>query len=88
MVPARRIICRGQDLHDIVPVICSGWAAAIVMLSDGSRQIVSFLLPGDMISTTMLFNSRAYCQVEAVTDVRYRTFNRTELRALIYKQPD
>jgi CRP/FNR family transcriptional regulator len=87
-VPARRIICRGQDLHDIVPVICSGWAATIVMLSDGSRQIVSFLLPGDMISTTMLFDSRPYCLVEAITDVQFRTFNRTDLKSLIYKKPD
>lgn len=87
-VPARRIICRGQDLHDIVPVICSGWAATLVMLSDGSRQIVSFLLPGDMISTTMLFDSRPYCLVEAITDVSFRTFNRTDLKSLIYKKPD
>lgn len=87
-VPARRIICRSQDLHDIVPVICSGWAAAIVMLSDGSRQIVSFLLPGDMISTTMLFESKPYCVVEAITDVNFRTFNRTDLKSLIYKKPD
>ncbi len=86
--PARRIICRGQDLHDIVPVICSGWAAAIVMLSDGSRQIVSFLLPGDMISTTMLFDSKPHCLVEAITDVNFRTFNRTDLKSLIYKNPD
>ncbi len=87
-VPARRIICRGQDLHDIVPVICSGWAAAIVMLSDGSRQIVSFLLPGEMISTTMLFDSRPYCLVEAITEVNFRTFNRTDLKSLIYKKPE
>ena len=88
MVPARRIIWREQDMHNIVPVICSGWAAAIVMLSGGSRQIVSFLLPGDIISTTLLFDSRPYCLVEAITDVRYRAFNRTELRSLVYKQPD
>jgi len=87
-VSARRIICRSQDLHDIVPVICSGWAAAIVMLSDGSRQIVSFLLPGDMISTTLLFDSRPYCLVEAITDVNFRTFNRTDLKSLIFKRPD
>jgi CRP/FNR family transcriptional regulator, anaerobic regulatory protein len=88
VVPARRIIWRENDLHDIVPVICTGWAAAIMMLSDGSRQIVSFLLPGDMISTTLLFDSRPYCQVEAVTDVRYRAFIRAELRSMLYKQPD
>ena len=88
MVPARRIICRQNDLHGIVPIICSGWAAAIVMLSDGSRQIVSFLLPGDIISTTMLFDSSPYCLVEAITDVAYRTFNRVELKSMLYKQPD
>ena len=88
VVPARRIVWRTNEMHDVVPVICSGWAAAVVMLSDGSRQIVSFLLPGDIISTTMLFESQPYWQVEAVTDVRYRAFNRTELRAILYKQPD
>lgn len=88
MVPARRIIWRGQDMHDIVPVICSGWAAAVVMLSDGSRQIVSFLLPGEIISTTLLFEARSYCLVEAITDVHYRTFNRTELKSIVYKQPE
>ena len=88
VVPARRIVWRAQEMQDIVPVICSGWAAAIVMLSDGSRQIVSFLLPGDMISTTMLFESRPYCLVEAVTDVRYCAFNRGELKSLLYKRPN
>lgn len=88
VVPARRLVWRAQEMQDIVPVICSGWAAAVVMLSDGSRQIVSFLLPGDMISTTMLFESRPYCQVEAVTDVRYCAFNRVELKSLLYKRPD
>jgi hypothetical protein len=39
-VRARRIICREHDLHDAVPIICDGWAASVVMLSDASRQIV------------------------------------------------
>ena len=86
-VPARRIIWRGPEMHDVVPVICSGWAAAIVMLSDGSRQIVSFLLPGDITSTTMLFDAKPYCQVEAITEVRYRAFNRSELKSMLFKQP-
>jgi CRP-like cAMP-binding protein len=86
-VPARRTICREQDLHDAVPIICSGWAASIVMLSDGSRQILSFLLPGDIVSTALLFEARPHCLVEAITDVRYRTFKRTELKELTFKHP-
>ena len=87
-VPARRIICREQDLHDSVPIICNGWAASIVMLSDGSRQILSFLLPGDLVSTALLFEPRPHCLVEAVTDVNYRTFKRSELKAILLKYPD
>lgn len=87
-VPARRIIWRAQDMHDAVPVICEGWAAAIVMLTNGSRQIVSFLLPGDIISTTMLFEAKPYDLVEAITDVRYRTFNRAELKSMVTRKSD
>ena len=88
IAPARRIIWRSQDLHEIVPVICSGWAAAIVMLSNGTRQIVSFLLPGDMISTTLLFEARPYCLIEAITDVRYRAFSRVDLKSKLFGEPE
>jgi CRP-like cAMP-binding protein len=86
-VPARRTICREQDLHDAVPVIVSGWAASIVMLSDGSRQILSFLLPGDIVSTALLFEPRPHCLVEAITEVRYGTFQRSELKDVIFRTP-
>lgn len=88
LVPARRIIWRGQDLHDVVPFICSGWAATVMALSNGRRQIISFLLPGEIISTTLLCSSQPYCRIEAVTEVHYRVFNRAKLRALLYEQPD
>lgn len=87
-VPARRIICREQDLDDAVPIICDGWAASVVTLSDGSRQILSFLLPGDLVSTTLLFEARPNCLVEAITEVRFRTFKRSYLKALVSEHPD
>jgi len=87
-VPARRIIFREQELADAVPVICEGWAASIAMLSDGNRQILSFLLPGDLVSTALLFGCQTYGLVEAITEVRYRTFKRAELRARLLKNPD
>jgi CRP-like cAMP-binding protein len=87
-VPARRIICREQDLHDAIPIICNGWAASVVTLSDSSRQILSFLLPGDIVSTALLFEPRSYCLVEAITDVRYRTFGRAELKTILLDRPE
>ncbi len=85
---ARRIICRDDDLHDAVPVICDGWAASIATLSDSSRQILSFLLPGDIVSTALLFEPRGHYLIEAITDVRYRIFRRSELKAVLFKRPD
>ncbi len=85
IVAARRIICRDQDLHDVVPVICEGWAASIIMLSDGSRQILSFLLPGDIVSAALFFDVRPDCLIEAITDVHYRTLKRSEFRAALFR---
>jgi len=87
-VPARRVIFRQRDVHESVPFICSGWAATAVTLSDGSRQILSFLLPGDMVSASLLFGSTAHCSVEAVTDVHYCCFDRDDLKASLLSGPD
>src|SRR5438105_13331936 len=35
----RQTIYRAGDLLDGVPVICDGWAARVIRLSDGRRQI-------------------------------------------------
>jgi CRP-like cAMP-binding protein len=83
------MILRGRDLDDAVPFICicDGWAASFVMLPDGSRQIDAILLPGDIVSTTLLFDARPGCSVEAITAVRYRTFKRSELKELLLQHP-
>jgi CRP/FNR family transcriptional regulator, anaerobic regulatory protein len=88
IIPARRIIFWEQELQDAVPVICSGWAASAVTLPNGSRQILSFLLPGDLVSTALLFESRPQGVVEAITEVRVRTFKRSELKPALLKRAD
>ena len=85
---ARRLIVHEQDFHDAVPIICSGWAASIKLLPDGRRQILSILLPGDIVSTGLLFGPRPQHVIEAGTDVRYRTFKRRELKNLLLKRTD
>jgi CRP/FNR family transcriptional regulator len=87
-IAARRVIFRQRDLHDVVPFICQGWAASTVTLSDGSRQILMFLLPGDIVSPSLLFGPTAHCSVEAITEVQYRTFKRDDLKALLTRDPD
>ena len=87
-VAARRIVCREQDVLANVPIICSGWAVSAVMLSDGSRQILSFLLPGDLVSAALLFEPKPNCFVEAITNVTYRTFDRADLKEAMFSDPD
>jgi CRP/FNR family transcriptional regulator, anaerobic regulatory protein len=81
IVPARRVILRQRDLQDeVVPFVCQGWAATVVALSDGSRQILMFLLPGDIVTALSYL-------VEAVTEVQYRCFARADVRARLHEHP-
>jgi len=49
---------QANEQSDDVHVICEGWAACSVHLGEGRRQILSFLLPGDLLSATDLFRER------------------------------
>ena len=87
VVPARRVIFRQRDMQDVVAFICEGWAAAVVTLSDGSRQILSFLLPGDIVSPSAIVDPIVPYLVEAVSDVEYRCFARDEVKARMSTHP-
>jgi CRP-like cAMP-binding protein len=57
-------------------------------LSEGSRQIVSFLLPGDIVLPSLLFSPTAHCMVEAITEVHCRSFRREDLSAMLLAGAD
>ncbi len=70
-----------------VPVICQGWAATLLTLSDSRRQILSFLLPGDLVSAVLIFDPVCTYSVETITDVRYNGFDRAAIQATLNKTP-
>ena len=86
-VAARRLIWREQDTVPIVPVICQGWAATLLTLSDSRRQILSFLLPGDLVSAILIFDPVCTYSVETITEVRYNGFDRAAIQATLNKTP-
>lgn len=87
-IPARRLILHPKEWSDYVPIICSGWAMSSVALPDGRRQIISFLLPGDIVSAGSLLAPTTGHTVEAITDVTYRKFKREEVKQTLFGRFD
>lgn len=77
---ARRTIFHRNQIINGVPVICDGWAAATYKLPDGSRQILSFILPGELVTGRLVFESQLQLSIDSVTNGSYRSFDRLELR--------
>ena len=85
-IPARRTISHPSEWSEFISIICSGWATSSVALPDGRRQILTFVLPGDIASLAGLFEPVSGPLVEAVTDVTCRIFKREELKIMLLGQ--
>jgi CRP/FNR family transcriptional regulator len=79
--PARRQILHAREFDEVVPVICSGWAASSTVTQNGKRQVLAFLLGGDLASINYLFESCSGRTIEAITPVTCRKFLRSDLQA-------
>jgi CRP-like cAMP-binding protein len=87
-VGARRPVFRAGEPVDHVPVVCEGWAAIVEYLPNGRRQILGFTVPGEFITASLVFSTSLSHDVEAVTPVLYRNFDRAALRETLAKSPD
>ena len=83
----RRIIYRGNEASDSIAIICEGWACAYVSLPSGKRQILNFLLPGDMTSPAAVFLEHSGFSIEAVTDIRYCMIDKAGFRSAMASDP-
>lgn len=68
------VLARQELLHEGEPICRSslmvgGWAARTRCLEDGRRQIINFVLPGDLVGFTGLGQPLASSTVVAITDV-------------------
>ncbi len=68
--------------------VYSGWAFRYKTLSDGRRQILNFLLPGDFIGLQQEFADGAMHGVEAITGVALCVFPRDGLLELFRDYPN
>lgn len=84
--PGERIVSCGDASRDVF-VICEGWGYRFSDLSNGRRQILGFLLPGDLFTVTSVFEQRFSFCVEALTEVQIAGFRRTEVKRQLASSP-
>ncbi|MFD1710024.1 Crp/Fnr family transcriptional regulator [Ottowia sp. GY511] len=65
----------------------AGWAFRYKTLSDGRRQILNFLLPGDFIGLQAEFANTATHGVEALTDAQLCVFPQSGLWDFVRRNP-
>jgi CRP/FNR family transcriptional regulator len=87
LVRARQMIHRPSDHIEGMQLICSGWAYSYTVLPDSRRQILSFLLPGDLVSARALLTDRVTRSVHTLTDVEYCMYDRDELMESLRTEP-
>ncbi len=86
-VPAgKQIVTRNQVSEDVF-VLCGGWGFRFFQLPDGRRQILNFLLPGDLFSVTSVFEPRFRFSVTALTEVQISGMRRAEVQARLAINP-
>src|SRR5262245_37326692 len=80
-------IIRAHQTSDEVFVLCQGWAFRYLNLPSGRRQILNFMLPGDVLSLSSIFESRVHFAVKALTDVQISAMRRVEVHSRLLANP-
>ena len=86
-VPAGGAVVHENQDNARLFTLYSGWAFRYKTLSDGRRQILNFLLPGDLVGLQQQFADGAMHGVEAITDVELCVFPRDGLWDLYREHP-
>ena len=76
-----------SEASDDVFLLCAGWAFRYIGTGSGRRQILNFLLPGDLFSVVNVFDPQFQSSVMAVTEVQVSCFERSEVRARFATNP-
>ena len=87
-VPVGQQIATRNQVSEDVFVLCVGWGYRFFQLPDGRRQILNFLLPGDLFSATSVFQKRFHFSVKALTEIQISGMRRAEVQARIDINPN
>ncbi len=84
----RQLLYRNKDRLREVFLIREGVAIRYAVVSGGRRQILSFGLPGDFLSTSMVTKGAMNFSIKALTAMRLCVFDKDEFDAFVRDEPD
>lgn len=85
--PGTEIMAQGQSSPHLFTCL-DGLGLRHRTLEDGRRQVIGFVMPGDFIGLQAAVMGEMDHSVEAVTDMRLCTFNRSDLWTLFNSHPN
>lgn len=85
---ANKIIFREGEVPQTVYTLFDGWAYKYKMLRDGSRQILAFFIPGDLILVQAITDTPLPFAIRAATEVTLCTFERREFFEAMMALPE
>jgi CRP-like cAMP-binding protein len=86
-LPAGSEIIRGEQDSAELYTLYSGWAFRFKTLPDGRRQILNFLLPGDLLGLQAAMFDSAQHGIEALTEVELCLLPRRKVWELFGQMP-
>jgi CRP-like cAMP-binding protein len=87
VLPAGAEIIRAGDESPELYTLYAGWAFRYKTLADGRRQILNFLLPGDLLGLQAAMFDAAQYGIEALTEVQLCMLPRRKVWALFNEMP-
>ncbi|MAU61534.1 MAG: hypothetical protein CMI62_12485 [Parvibaculum sp.] len=87
-VRARQHIYRFGEAPGRIVVLRRGWAIRYVVAADGRRQVLSILLPGDIVGGELLIREKVRTPALSLTPVEYCEFDIGNLKRLSKEDPD
>ena len=83
----RDLVLDGYEFNKLC-FVKGGFAARYKLLRNGKRQIVNFVLPGDVVGLPGSFLDRAACSVIAVTDMELQVCSLDAFVGLCYRRAE
>ncbi|QNE32314.1 Crp/Fnr family transcriptional regulator [Sphingomonas sp. NBWT7] len=80
-------LCRENDAVADFFILKRGMLMSFVILNDGSRQILRFILPGDIVSLSTLAYARATETISALADSVVGMFDRSAMARVLRDHP-